>query len=378
MGDVSNVKFSQPTSGSSPGMPALSSRLMSVAIDIKSAYEKAIVPVAVWCDFIDDYLKPKPEEIVEVQDNLWSNLIVLKLSNQEVYDRILALLEEGILWKETGKVVYGWSCQRQLSKVKIVNYTIHINLEKVKAYLGGFGSIITCSVGYIPRRWGGKVPDGTLHFLMDLKEGMEIPSSISISPMGEHLMVFVEGEKRKNTCYKCLRKGHIAPFCRYKPRAQEVPTSERSWAAVVDGDVAPQGPALPAAPSPSPSNADGEGKRSREDSPVSGVSVLATSLIKKHKQDEPGQEVKDQGETISHAQNVADSAQDLELHLSPGSSQQEPGLSATSSQMEVDANSGSSRESWTTVKPKVTPKRVAHIPKMGSEHKEGRKEFSKK
>ena len=212
-----------------------SERTLTVAVDVKSAYTQSTVPVNVWCDFVDDYLKIKPEEIVEIQDNILGNVILIKVTSTATFERVLGLLEAGIEWRLTGKIVYGWSCQRQLTKVKICNLTVHVSLDKVKGFMAAFGTIVQASLGYW-KRWGGKVLDGTLTLLIDLNDGVQVPPMIDITSMGEQLLIFVEGSsKQQRSCFKCSRKGHIAPFCRYKPKVPDVSGGDRSWANIVDG-----------------------------------------------------------------------------------------------------------------------------------------------
>jgi len=213
-----------------------SERTLTVAVDVKSAYTQGTVPVAVWCDFVDEYLKIKPEEIVEIQDNILGNVLLIKMTSTSTFERVLGLLEAGIEWRLTGKTVYGWSCQRQLTKVKICNLTVHVSLDKVKGFMAAFGTIVQASLGYW-KRWGGKVLDGTLTLLMDLNDGAEVPPMIDITSMGEQLLIFVEGSsKQQRSCFRCSRKGHIAPFCRYKPKVPDVSGGDRTWANIVAVD----------------------------------------------------------------------------------------------------------------------------------------------
>ena len=55
-----------------------SERNLTVAVDVKSAYTQGTVPVIVWCDFVYEYLKIKPDEIVEIQDNILGKASSLK------------------------------------------------------------------------------------------------------------------------------------------------------------------------------------------------------------------------------------------------------------------------------------------------------------
>ena len=80
-----------------------SERNLTVAVDVKSAYTQGTVPVNVWCDFVYEYLKIKPDQIVEIQDNILGNVLLIKMTSTATFQRVLGLLEAGIEWRLTGK-----------------------------------------------------------------------------------------------------------------------------------------------------------------------------------------------------------------------------------------------------------------------------------
>ena len=128
-----------------------------------------------------------------------------------------------------------WSCQCQLTKVKICNLTVLVSLEKVKGFMAAFGTIVQAYLGYW-KRWGGKIFDGTLTLLMDLNDGAQVPPMIDITSMGEQLLIFVEdSSKQQRSYFRCSQKGHIAPFCKYKPKVLDVSGGDITWENIVDG-----------------------------------------------------------------------------------------------------------------------------------------------
>lgn len=211
-------------------------RTNTVCIDVKEVHPAPKVPRKDWVKLLKDDLKLKAEHMVEVQLHSLTNMLLLKLKTDDIYQQVLDVLREGVLWSTVGKKVYGWSIKESLSMVKIINLTCHISLDKVKQKMEEFGVIVSSRVGVLDEFPG--VLDGTLLLRMKLKVGAVLPAFIEIGAMGESLQVF--SDQKDRTCFKCLQTGHIAPFCR--KRAKDIDRSKpmpKSWASIAAAEYPP-------------------------------------------------------------------------------------------------------------------------------------------
>ena len=78
---------------------------------------------------------------------------------------------------------------------------------------------------------------------MKLKQGVTLPSFIMYGEMEDAVQVFCDSADR--VCFRCLRKGHIAPYCRNRAKlASQIQPGVTSWAAVVQSGC-PQPPKGP-------------------------------------------------------------------------------------------------------------------------------------
>ena len=211
-------------------------RTNTVCIDVKEVHPAPKVPRKDWVKLLKDDLKLKAEHMVEVQLHSLTNMLLLKLKTEDIYQQVLDVLREGVLWSTVGKKVYGWSIKESLSMVKIINLTCHISLDKVKQKMEEFGVIVSARLGVLDEFPG--VLDGTLLLRMKLRVGAVLPAFIEIGAMGESLQVF--SDQKDRTCFKCLQTGHIAPFCR--KRAKDIDRTKpmpKSWASIAAAEYPP-------------------------------------------------------------------------------------------------------------------------------------------
>ena len=219
-------------------------RTNTVCIDVRDVYPGPKVPTKDWCSFLKEDLKLKAEDLIEAGMNTLTNYLMVKLSTEPIYLTVLEKLQAGVNWSRFNLLVYGWSTAEILSTVKVTNITCHIDLPKVLKKMGDYGQVINHRVGYLKELPG--VRDTTLLLRMKIKPGVKIPSFLDIGPMGESLQVF--SDHADKVCFKCCKKGHIAPFCRNPTRAPDLKSSTSSWASVAGGHS--PGPAPQTAPAP--------------------------------------------------------------------------------------------------------------------------------
>ena len=227
-------------------------RTNTIVFDIKEAYGKPKVPYDEWIDFLLDHVGTA-EEFVEASIHGITGHLLVKFRSEEKYKKVLEEAELGVQWEKVGQKVYGWSISDILTSVRVINNTVHIDLEKVKGKMMEYGKIIHCQEN-LHRRLRG-VKDGSITFKMKLYEDAVIPAFIDIVVMGECLQLFTEVNSR--VCYKCTRPGHIAAFCKAKPR--EVRQTQSSWAKIVSGEGEEGGEGRAPLPSPCPTGQEREG-----------------------------------------------------------------------------------------------------------------------
>ena len=106
-------------------------RTNTIVFDIKEAYGKPKVPYDEWIDFLLDHVGTA-EEFVEASIHGITGHLLVKFRSEEKYKKVLEEAELGVQWEKVGQKVYGWSISDILTSVRVINNTVHIDLEKVK------------------------------------------------------------------------------------------------------------------------------------------------------------------------------------------------------------------------------------------------------
>lgn len=206
------------------------SRTNTVCVDIKEVHPSPRVPQDDWIGLMKKEFGLKVGEVVEAQVHSLTNMLMIKLSNGELYEQLLEKLRVGVMWEKFSKKVYGWSSSDHLTTVKVINYTTHIKIENLVKKMGEFGTVATWRLGEL-RDFPG-TGDGTVIFKMSLNQGSELPAFIEAPCTGEILHIFCDSMQK--VCFKCLEKGHIAPFCRKKMKILDKKAPPpKSWAFIV-------------------------------------------------------------------------------------------------------------------------------------------------
>jgi len=210
--------------------PTFFCRTNTVCIDINDGHPGSKCPTKDWVGFIKDDLKIKADDLVECQLHSITNFLLIKLKTQELYNSVLENISKGVLWRKFNSTVFGWSTTENLANVKVINLTVHINTSKVLKKMEEYGKIIHSKLGTHKDLPG--VLDGSLHLKMKLRQGVTLPSFIEVDSMGENLQVFSDFSER--VCFKCTKKGHIAPFCKFKSMNAAQKAKSTSWASIVE------------------------------------------------------------------------------------------------------------------------------------------------
>ena len=174
---------------------------------------------------------------------------MVKFRSEEKYEEVKLRLQEGIPWSAKGGAkVFGWSVHEALSNVKLINVSCHMDESVILRKLAEYGKVVSHKVGF-HADWP-TVRDGSLTVKMKLAPEAVLPSFLTYGDVGEVIQIF--NDQADRVCFRCLKKGHIAPFCRNRlVSAANVQPSVKSWASVVLGggsasvDVSQMGPPKP-------------------------------------------------------------------------------------------------------------------------------------
>ena len=217
-------------------------RSNTVCIDVKEVYGEPKVPKKDWMQFLKADLKLTSDMVVECNMHSLTDMLMVKFSTEEIFTTMLGQLQAGVPWVEKGSVkVFGWSVLETLTNVRIINVSTHMDMNVICQRLKDYGKVVSFREGF-HSDWPG-VRDGSLIVKMKLDPEAVLPSFLEYGD-GEVMQVFCDQAER--VCFKCLKKGHIAPYCRNRVRSlAAIGPNMKSWASV----VAKQAP-KPAQPTP--------------------------------------------------------------------------------------------------------------------------------
>ena len=217
------------------------SRVNTVCIDVKEVHGGPKVPQREWLNFMKEDMELKSDMVVECNMHSLTDLLMVKFSSEVIFEEMLEKLKQGIPWKEKrGELVFGWSVHEALTNVKLINVSENYQtliLEK----LAEFGRVVSSREGFIPD-WPG-VKDKSLIVKMKLKQGVKLPAFIEYGEIEDAVQVFCDSAER--VCFRCLKQGHIAPYCRNRAKlASQIQSGAKSWASVVESGCPsyPDGP----------------------------------------------------------------------------------------------------------------------------------------
>ena len=211
-----------------------------LVIDVVDAFPGDMVPTQEWFNFLTECMKLEFREILSSFIYQKTNLLMVTVNSEEVFENALQSLEQGVLWTKYKKKVYGWSATTVTTPVTVVNIPYGLDLNLINNLLSKWGTITKGTLGY-HKESGYIVADGTYHLKMILKENTVLPSVIDVPSIGEQFLVFSTASKK--VCLKCTRQGHIARYCRFQERTPAA--SNPFWARIVEEGVRVKNPNLP-------------------------------------------------------------------------------------------------------------------------------------
>ena len=188
--------------------------------------------------FLVNVLKVPANAILEITSHHRKNQVMVSLETEEAFNAALEKLQEGVYWEKLDRTVWGWSCTKPLTTVKVVNWSIHLSLPTLKEKMARYGNVVSanlvfCKIPEAPK----PISSGVVMVKLQLHDGINsIPSCIEIASAGEFLQLF--SEVCEKACFKCHETGHLAAQCQKKPaRARKSTTT--TWARVASGGAPP-------------------------------------------------------------------------------------------------------------------------------------------
>ena len=214
-----------------PAMMTFKTRERTVCIDINGAHPEGKATWEEWSDFLDEDLGVDPLEVKEVGVHTLTRFLMLQTMSDNEYQRILSKLQEGVYWEAKDVTVHGWSHKEQLTTVKLMNVTGSLNINLLRSKIEEYGKIISWTLGKHPRYKNSF--DNSITVKMMLKHEVKLPSFLPSPSTGEviHLLSDTIGK----ACVRCLKSGHIAPYCRSGSKQFTEKTSSTVWSPLPDG-----------------------------------------------------------------------------------------------------------------------------------------------
>ena len=184
-------------------------------------------PILEWMEFLSKDVELHLKVIVEAMQHTITGTLLVKSASQELYLDILRKVEAGVTWSKYGSQVYGWLAGEEVSSVQLHN-VMKADLEAAVQVLTQFGTVLSRVVHVykeIPT-----MKNGVVTSKMRLRAQVELPVYIYDGKAGSTIQVF--SDKQQGVCYRCLRKGHIAAFCRKALKTQATASGTKSWASI--------------------------------------------------------------------------------------------------------------------------------------------------
>merc|ERR1711860_141895 len=104
--------------------------------------------------------------------------MMVKVEKEEEFQKVLGKLKNGVLWELLGRKVYGWACDKAVTRVKVINWSMDLPMEELKDSLSKYGLVVDLQLGYHPMMPGSnrKISNGTVISRIQLEEGVKIPN----------------------------------------------------------------------------------------------------------------------------------------------------------------------------------------------------------
>lgn len=199
-------------------------------------------------DFVLKDLEVPAEEVLSIFVDHATQLLVLTVESEVVFDAALERLHAGVPWAAADDApVFGSSSNDAVSSVRVSNIPPGLPIASVLSHMQQFGIILSHNIG--KDRLFPRARDGILHLTMVINEVDSLPHFVQVvdrdGRLSNSLPVHLDSPRR--CCYRCGRPTHLGYRCQATTRAPEALAS--IWSTM----VAPPAPSLtPTVPQPLP------------------------------------------------------------------------------------------------------------------------------
>ncbi len=179
-------------------------------------------------DFVIKDLGVPAGEVLSIFPDHITQQVVLTLDTEEMYNKTLERLQEGIPWAAAeGTPVYGSAANEAVSSVRVSNIPFGLSPSKVLDHLRKFGTVLTHHMGR--DRLFPRASDGILHTTMVVNDTEVLPHFIQVvdsqGRLSNSLPVHMDMPRRR--CYRCGRDNHFGGRCQAASKAVGAP--ETIW-----------------------------------------------------------------------------------------------------------------------------------------------------
>ena len=200
-------------------------------------------------------LGPADLELMQVQT--LQRLVFLKFVTEEKCTHTAALLNQGVRWPGTDKMVSGWKCEQQVLNVKLINVSPEVPRQVVVDKMEQFGIVLHMERNKFNLR-GFQCSDGTWSVKLRLSvEVSHLPHFLHIEETDEfdpQVWQLVHPGQTKPGCWRCNQPGHIGAFCRVSALQPGSSWAQRARQGLQQPRPRPQPSPPPPQPRPPPSS----------------------------------------------------------------------------------------------------------------------------
>jgi len=181
-----------------------------------------------------------------------SQLLRINFLAEAPYEAALERLRDGVPWSEMGgSLVYGWSVQDSLVKLRLSGVPEHLAKEVLVAHLGQWGRVVAFSRGR--DRDFPVAFDGTVYITFQLGEQAVLPAFITLVEGSRKELIMLHTDQSRRHCYRCGHTGHVGQYC--KAGGRMASASAGLWSTLVLPGRAVGDPFAPSGPSPASASA---------------------------------------------------------------------------------------------------------------------------